>query len=156
MNWEAIGAVGEIGGALAVVVSLVYLAAQIRVQNREARLSAMHEISASFREAVSGLANIETADVFARALEDFDSLSDGERLLMIASCQQVLRVFEEAFHQRRENRLDQYIWDVMVKQYASFLSAGPIARVWELRKEFYDPDFRSFADDLARTGFTIG
>ena len=33
MNWEAISAIGEIVGALAVVISLVYLAAQIRNQN---------------------------------------------------------------------------------------------------------------------------
>ena len=30
MNWEAIGALGEMIGAVAVVVSLVYLAVQIR------------------------------------------------------------------------------------------------------------------------------
>ncbi len=30
MNWEAIGAVGEIVGAAAVVVTLIYLAAQVR------------------------------------------------------------------------------------------------------------------------------
>ncbi|MBM89205.1 MAG: hypothetical protein CMQ41_12590 [Gammaproteobacteria bacterium] len=30
MNWEAIGAVGEIVGALAVVITLVYLASQVR------------------------------------------------------------------------------------------------------------------------------
>ena len=36
MNWEAIGAVGEIVGALAVLVTLVYLAMQIR-QNTKAK-----------------------------------------------------------------------------------------------------------------------
>lgn len=35
MNWEALGAVGEIVGALAVVVTLIYLAVQTR-QNTEA------------------------------------------------------------------------------------------------------------------------
>jgi len=30
MNWDAIGAVGEVGGAIAVVATLVYLARQIR------------------------------------------------------------------------------------------------------------------------------
>lgn len=30
MNWEAIGAVGEIVGAIAVVVTLVYLTNQVR------------------------------------------------------------------------------------------------------------------------------
>lgn len=34
MDWNAIGAIGEIAGAAAVVISLVYLASQIRVSNR--------------------------------------------------------------------------------------------------------------------------
>ena len=53
MNWEAIGAIGEIIGATAVVVSLVYLAGQIRTQNRQNRTAAMHEISMGFRDAIA-------------------------------------------------------------------------------------------------------
>jgi hypothetical protein len=34
MNWEAIGAIGEVGGAIAVVATLLYLAAQIRQNKR--------------------------------------------------------------------------------------------------------------------------
>ncbi len=36
MNWEAIGAIGEIVGALAVIVTLIYLALQIRYTHRVA------------------------------------------------------------------------------------------------------------------------
>jgi hypothetical protein len=35
MNWDAIGAIGEIAGAVAVFGSLVYLAIQIKGQNIE-------------------------------------------------------------------------------------------------------------------------
>ena len=35
MNWEALGAIGEIIGAVAVLATLYYLAAQIKMQNRE-------------------------------------------------------------------------------------------------------------------------
>jgi hypothetical protein len=34
MNWDAIGAVGEIVGALTVLITLIYLATQIRQSNR--------------------------------------------------------------------------------------------------------------------------
>ncbi len=36
MNWEAIGAVGEVGGAIAVVATLVYVALQVR-RGRQSR-----------------------------------------------------------------------------------------------------------------------
>ena len=42
MNWDAIGAVGETIGALAVLVTLVYLALQLRVQNQVAKAQ-MHQ-----------------------------------------------------------------------------------------------------------------
>ena len=35
MNWEAIGAVGEIVGATAVVVTLIYVAVQVRHGDRD-------------------------------------------------------------------------------------------------------------------------
>ncbi len=51
MNWDALGAIGEIVGALAVVITLVYLASQVRYarnatidQNRLSRSSAIREI----------------------------------------------------------------------------------------------------------------
>ena len=44
MNWEAIGAVGEVLGALGVIATLSYLAVQIRQNTRTVR-SATHQAS---------------------------------------------------------------------------------------------------------------
>ena len=42
MNWEALGAIGEIAGAIGVIATLVYLATQIR-QNTAAMRGATHQ-----------------------------------------------------------------------------------------------------------------
>ena len=63
MNWESIGVLAEIIGAGAVVVTLAYLAVHIRAQNREARMSAMHEISEAFRESIGTFSDLEKADI---------------------------------------------------------------------------------------------
>jgi heme/copper-type cytochrome/quinol oxidase subunit 1 len=39
MNWEAVSAVGQIIGAIAVVISVVYLAVQVRSNARQMRLA---------------------------------------------------------------------------------------------------------------------
>ena len=41
MNWDAIGAIGEVIGALGVLATLVYLSVQIRAQNRAMRIQNM-------------------------------------------------------------------------------------------------------------------
>jgi hypothetical protein len=50
MSWEAAGAIGQLVGTLAAVISLAYLASQMRIQNRGSRAAAVHDILSSFRE----------------------------------------------------------------------------------------------------------
>jgi len=45
MNWNAMGAIGELVGAVAVVITLIYLAAQIRQNTRSNRNLALQTIS---------------------------------------------------------------------------------------------------------------
>ena len=87
MNWEAISAVGEIVAASAVVVSLIYLAAQIRHNTRELdernvsyRLTSLNEVAkryTSFRDAV--LQDPDLASVWHRGRRDLNELDQIER-----------------------------------------------------------------------------
>jgi len=148
MNWDAIGAIGEIVGAAGVVVSLVYLAAQIRNQNRESRLAAMHEISSGFRVATSKLLDSGLTGIFVKAIEDFESLTDEERLKLIVGVTAIFRAWEEAFIQHDIGHLDDRAWKPMLSYYTFILSAPSARRVWEMRKEHFDDRFREFVDGL--------
>ena len=87
MNWEAIGAVGEIAGGPAVVISLIYLASQIRHSNRQVeeqvralRMQAYDSAGADFsalRLHISGSPQI--ASVWRRAKDSYSALEPDER-----------------------------------------------------------------------------
>jgi len=49
MNWEAIGAIGEIIGAAAVLGSLIYLAVQIRQNTRSVEANTMQDLSEGYK-----------------------------------------------------------------------------------------------------------
>lgn len=76
MNWDAAGAIGEIVGALAVVITLVYLAIQVRQNTRHVQAQMGHAgwISSADYE----LAQMEqaAAETLAKASFEPDSLSD--------------------------------------------------------------------------------
>ncbi|MEN8374780.1 MAG: hypothetical protein ABFS34_04970 [Gemmatimonadota bacterium] len=155
MNWEAIGAIGESLGAVAVVISLAYLAVQIRTQNDESRRAAMHEISVGFRESICTFTDARMADLFTRTNRGDDSLTDAETLQLIVGIQRVFRVWEEAHGHYVHGRLAPDIWEAMLRQYASYLAAPGFQMVWRLRKNFYNEAFRTFVDELPRTEYTI-
>ena len=147
MNWDAIGAVGEILGAAAVFLSLVYLAIQIREQNRESRALAIHEISEAFRNSVTPFTETDIAVAFAK-LESGEEISDAQRVQLNGAAQKLLRVWEEAFHQRNSGRLDVAVWNVIELQFQHFLGAKALNQAWAMRKQYYDPEFRDYVDAL--------
>ncbi len=51
MNWDAIGAIGEILGALGVLVTLVYLATQIRENTRSLQAVSLQSVLALIESA---------------------------------------------------------------------------------------------------------
>jgi hypothetical protein len=149
MDWVALGAIAQIVAAFAVVISLVYLARQIRDQNRESRLASIHELNESFRAAILSFQNPHLADIFSRAKTDFESLTETERLQFISMVQGIFRVWEDAYHQHHQKRLDNRLWEAMVVQFSGYLSLPGVIRVWEIRKQAYSEDFRFFFERSA-------
>jgi len=87
MNWEAIGAISEMIGALAVVISLVYLAFQIRQNTKQLEQSQRTSTAASVGASATSYrenrqyiyTSAEVADIQLRGLADPDSLNEVER-----------------------------------------------------------------------------
>jgi hypothetical protein len=49
VNWDAIGAIGEIVGALAVVITLAFLTVQLRLSTKASRAQTAHDLSQSIQ-----------------------------------------------------------------------------------------------------------
>jgi len=59
MNWDAIGSIGEIAGAIGVVVSLVYLATQIRQNSAWLKSTVIESAGTRFRDFIPILISVE-------------------------------------------------------------------------------------------------
>ena len=148
MNWEAAGAIGEIIGAAAVVMSLVYLASQIRTQNREARAASVHQVMHEYASAISRLHEPGMADIWVRGIEDFDSLTPPQRIRFVIYLMGSIRSFEDAYFQWREGRLEDDVWRSLLAPLLDVKSTEAFARFWELRRHQIRPEFADYVDGL--------
>src|SRR6266478_3903762 len=81
MNWEMISAVGQMLGAIGVIISIIYLAAQIRNQNKESQRAAMNVLTTHWSDLNRTLVeNPEMAVLWLRALQCFDDLDAKSKL----------------------------------------------------------------------------
>jgi hypothetical protein len=155
MNWDAIGAVGEIVGAGAVVISLVYLALQIRVQNAESRAAAQHDFIVGWREVSAAFTNGELAEIWVRANKGPDGLTEVELLQLVASLHGPTRLFEEAYDQFRKRRLESHLWAAVNRQFSALFSAPAYQEYWKLRKDYCHEDFQTYVDEMIKTGWKL-
>ena len=97
MNWEAVGAVADVIGVVLVVVSLVYLATQIRQANQMALAESERELLENWANAVAGIAADDRAtDIFHRGLNDFEMLSNVEKTRFSVIMQRLINTYISA------------------------------------------------------------
>jgi hypothetical protein len=81
MNWDTIGAIGEILGAGAVLITLVYLSLQIRHLKNQTASVTLDQIMASFNEYSGHIASSASlAELIANGRQSYHSLSAADKL----------------------------------------------------------------------------
>jgi hypothetical protein len=82
MNWDAIGAIGELVGAAAVVITLIYLSRQIRQANEQGEIEAFRHTWDNLNQLCDVLAESkEKAGIVTRGRQDLASLDPEEELI---------------------------------------------------------------------------
>jgi hypothetical protein len=115
---QMLGSYGEFVGAIAVVVTLAYLAIQVRQQNLESQAKSVHQILWGFRDAQAVFGDPDVAELAGKMVQvdSLEPLTDAEVLRVINLVMPMFRVWEEAFHYHKHGRLNSEIWDAIVAQ----------------------------------------
>ena len=149
MNWDAIGAIGEIVGAIAVIVTLIYLAIQIRDSARASRSAAVTDATTAMQAFYQELgSNPKTSQLFLRALTVPDSLSRDDEfqyLMMMHSC---FLGFQRSFFLAQEGTLDEGLRDSIGTAVNAVNHLPGIYLYWKQRRAYFQPEFITWVESL--------
>ena len=147
MNWEAIGAIGEVLGGGAVVISLVYVGIQIRQNTAEMRSVSTQTFISHRSDANFYIANNpELSKLLATAVHGFEELEPHEQFQFKAYCFAFYNQFDFAFHQFKNGRLEEKFWARMENEIPSTLLLPGVSAWWEQDKVRYTPEFVEYAE----------
>ena len=156
VNWEAIGALAELGGAIGVIATLVYLSIQIRQNTRSVRL-------ASFQSATDALNSINTtigsstelAELFGtvfdpeypvKSMNELDAASRARFSFITLS---LFRSWETAYYQRQEGLTLQQSWERYEVSLENQLKFEIVRDWWRNRGFGFTKDFAAYVDRVA-------
>ena len=142
MNWEALGAIAEITGAVAVVLSLVYVAHEVR--------SGTHALKTSTRDSSfqslmdwnqTVMSDPDLGYIFQMGCHDYEALKERERARLVHVFYSFFKMFEKIYLHSLDGSVDESVWThnkPMLMAYAT----QPGARYYlSLRSKIFDPRF---------------
>ena len=151
MDWNAIGAMGEILGAAAVVATLGYLAIQVRQATKVARSAtrqAVAQMTISSSSAIQGDDSLAHALISPRA-----SLSKEDLLRLEHTWFITFRNWEHIHYQFQVGLLDEDEWRGFRLQLKQLMGTRRVKEYWDRDCELFSSAFqREVAAILQETG----
>ena len=145
MTLEQLGNIGELVGAIGVIISLVYLALQIRTNTEAERTSTYQSIVSDFGALNNTMASTpELSYLFVQAMEDYHQLSSDEKARISQLFFQCFRFFENMFYQQRKGYLDDEVWIGWKRLMLTYYARPGFQTWWEHRRDVFSEPFTVF------------
>ena len=129
MSWEAISAVSEIVGAVAVVVGLIYVAAQIRQNTKLMRTAAKQSLTEASQNFI--YTAIDRSEEWVKLMTGDDPSSPEEEARMSLLVRAMLRGFESQCYQRESGLLEDNEWRALQAAIRDLCSSPGVNRYWQ-------------------------
>ena len=174
MNWEAIGVIAEVIGAIAVVVSLAYLAVQVRSNTRALRASSSFETAHSWaslnEQIVSMLAGdsqfqsgdesrlVKISALFYGADTKPEDLTETDRVFMSYLHRALFQKLEGQYFLHKIGYLDDAIWCAR-RDWARGIIELPMIKNWwdgEVQASIYSREFVETISNSEPTNAKVG
>lgn len=153
MTWDAIAAVAELVGAAGVILSLVYLAGQVRSSGSQARHAAIQSVVNKMNELWNTMASASTADLWTRGSKGLDQLEgESERVQFSALMLSMLRPYEEVYHYRRDGLVDDWTWESISTVCHALMGTPGWWEWWTLRGGWFSSEFQAHIREVQTEG----
>jgi hypothetical protein len=142
--------IAEIVGSIGIIVSLIFVGLQVR-QNTHQVESASYQALSNFVRAVNALGNTpQTADLVRRGFDDFQALSEDEKVQFDGMMGGLASYFAEVAQRYQQGTLSAQEYESLQRLFAQvFLSPG-VKEWWTYGKRTFPQQYQALYDDILK------
>lgn len=144
MSLQDWGALGELVGGLAIIVSLLYVGLQIRQGASATRAATNQAFTEQFSDLILQITRPELRDIFWRGIKGLNNLQGSEIAAFMALLASIMRTYETFYFERIEGRFDSRMWNGYSLQLIDLYNNVGVQEYWAIRKHQFSRDFDSF------------
>ena len=146
MNMETVSVWAQLLGSVSVIVSLFYLAVQIRQNTRSARVIVVDSLARSMHDLAFEIAQSDELLRLATSLQDWNSATELERARYGSLILGYFKLFENAWFQMRKGTLERDQWEGYDAFIRTVLAHPTVKTWWPMRRAFFARGFRQYVE----------
>jgi len=147
MTLNELGTIGEIISSIGVIVSLVYLAVQIRKNTETERTSTYQSVVSDFGSLNRTMAsNAELSCLYVKAMEKFGDLDSDEKARVSQLFFATFHYFENMYYQYRKGYLEEDVWCGWKRLMLTYYASPGFQTWWSVRRVVFSESFGEFLD----------
>jgi hypothetical protein len=151
LDINTLAAWGEFIGGIAVVVSLIYLASQIRQNSKLLQVSATVAIATSGRLGASTIMDEPSLGrIWTMETAEFESLPEDEQMALSAFVSLQIVTFYQHYYFRKDGVVRDEVWKAQRRMNASLFRRAWTQKVWSDSRFGFSDEFGEFLDGLIR------
>jgi hypothetical protein len=144
--------IAELLGGFAVVISLIFVGIDIRVNTISTKADAAHNASMALHDWYLEMGtNAEAGSIFRRAMADPESLDKDEAFQFVMILHAGLLAYQDIYFLADQGALETGIFEVLAPALSLGRSNPGFIWYWQQRREYFSEGFRQYVDELEAT-----
>jgi hypothetical protein len=150
VNWEAISAIGQIVGAIAVVISLIYLAREVGSNAHATRQAATRSMLDSLNRISQQITtHADLAGLRSRGFHDFESLEGADLARFNSYMHTMFRTVEHVYYQHLDGHFDPRVWPGLEAVLRDIITLPGVQAWWRSYSRWFGEEgFAKFINQL--------
>jgi len=151
--FEALGNLGGFLGGIGVIITLIYLAVQIKMNNRSVKAAAAQSVIQSLATAYNTTAmSPELCHIIVVGSKNPDTLNEQQHAQLYMWLTSWFRLIEQAYFHYEMGNIPDTTWSGQLAHLKSALVTPSMKEFWNSRSEIYSEEFRRFVAGLDTSG----
>jgi hypothetical protein len=148
ISLDAAAKIGEVVGAMAVVVGLLFVGLEIRGNTVAQQFAATQVLVAEYNAAITSINDSDFICIYIAGSSNFKNLPQKDKIRYSIQMQPIFRTFEQLHYSAMQGTIDSNVHSGFRRQFAAIMKLPGNQQFWSARHDWFGDEFQEYTNEV--------
>lgn len=155
VSLDSAAKIGEVVGAIAVVVGLLFVGSEIRSNTLAQQFAATQVLVTEYNAAITSINSSDFICIYIAGASNFKNLPQKDKIRYSIQMQPIFRTFEQLHYSAMQGTIDSNVHSGFRRQYESIMQLPGNQQFWSARHDWFGDEFQAYTNTVIASNKSI-